>query len=397
MLKKDNTINSNTPEIPDPAIEKPGPSKSSDPAAEILAKRAARRAVASAKMLAFLTVEPPKKDFIFRSLLRGTVGVLVASGSTGKTYLSLEIACCVASKKANDALLQLDISKHGKVVIISAEDPESILHDRIYAIAKHLKFSDEDFVQMSNDIEVVSLLGREATDMNDAFFKNEMLEYATDTRLAIFDTLNRLAGDTDENSNSEMGLLLKSFEFIAARADTGVLILHHSSKDASKNGTQGQQEAARGASSITSNVRWQSFMQRMTEAEAKKLDVSEENSSNFVQFGGTKENYGPRSQPIWLKRNPDGVLLPFSLLSADEKAQAAAVKKRAKAAEDLDLMKNSHATAQAAAKKQEEIDKHVNPNAPFDKGFTTAEPYVKAKMAQQKKVKVAKGRTYAKA
>jgi RecA-family ATPase len=381
-------------------------------AAERLRVRADRRAKASEKMMNYLTVPPPPPDFVWKGFLRGTAGGLIAAGSTGKSYLSIELGMCVASAVANAALLQLEIPVHGPVTIVNAEDPEQIVWERIHAIGKHMK--PEDYKAMADNIEIVSLFGRAETDMMDASFLVEMLEYAHDTRLIIFDTLNRLAGTADENSNGEMGLLLKKFEFIASRANTGVLILHHSSKAASSNGQQHKQESSRGASAITSNLRWQGYMQCMTEDESKAMGVPDVDRHSYVRFGGNKENYGVKTSDIWLKRHDFGVLLPYDFAvqtkAAAEKKKAQAEKtaktKRNQASEYAESLKTTNAQVlRAAAEKQAEIDTHVDPNAPFDAAFTTAEPYVKAKMTPQPKTsdaqkvnpKNASKRNYAKA
>lgn len=278
---------------------------------ELAAQRAGRRKKASEEVLQYFTKSPPQNDFVWRGFLRQTVGAIVAAGSTGKSFWALEAAMCVASAKANESLLQLDIPKHGRVAIFNAEDPPAMVWARIHAIAQFL--DRETMQEVAENIELVPLFGREKTDMNDPVFVRDMLEFAHDCRLVIFDTLNRFAGSADENSNGEMGLLLKSFEYIAAHAGPAVLLVHHSSKAASFSGQQDKQESARGASSITSNLRWQGYMQGLTEDEAPQYGIELEDRSQFVRFGGSKENYGAKTKEQWYQRREHGVLIPCDL------------------------------------------------------------------------------------
>jgi RecA-family ATPase len=156
------------------------------------------------------------------------------------------------------------------------------------------------------------LFGNLGTNIQDMALVESIVDLATyaGVRLIVFDTLNRFSGGADENSNSAMAQVLAQFEYIASKAKVGVLIIHHSNKAASSNGTQHMQESARGAGAITANLRWQAFMQGMTVDEAQDMDISDEDRSLFVQFGGNKENYGERTPATWLKRQARGVLLP---------------------------------------------------------------------------------------
>jgi RecA-family ATPase len=320
MLKKDTTNNPNIPEEDlakayaeaQDTVAKAAATAEATESTELKAKRVARRQASAKIMLKYMTEDPPPADYVWTGFLRGTVGGLIAAGATGKSFLAIEIAMCVASPVANAKLLKFEIPKHGRVAIINAEDPEQVLWERIRAISKQIKMSITEMKDMVYRIEIVSLFGKPETDMMDELFRAHMLEYAHETRLIIYDTLNRLAGESNENDNAEMALLLKGFEYVSARANSAGLILHHSTKGASGKGEQDKQEAARGASSITSNLRWQGYMQTMTKDEAIPLKIKEEDRHQYVRFGGNKENYGSKTPAIWLQRHDKGVLLPVT-------------------------------------------------------------------------------------
>ena len=78
--------------------------------------------------------EPAPLDCVWSGFVAGTVGCLAAAGSTGKSFFAIEVAMGVASNRANAVLLNFEIPKHGKAVIMNAEDPESVIGHRIHAI-----------------------------------------------------------------------------------------------------------------------------------------------------------------------------------------------------------------------------------------------------------------------
>jgi RecA-family ATPase len=374
MLKKVGKDNDSGPVAPDP-LEPP-----QAPAVEQAQQEAERRKASSDRLRMFAKTPPPKQDYVWRGFLRRTVGGVIASGSTGKSFWAMEAAMCVASAKANALLLKLDIPTHGRVVIFNAEDPNEIFWQRFHATCALLDPADID--AMVDNMDFVPLFGRADTDMNDIMFVHELLEYAKGSRLVIFDTLNRFAGEAEENSNAEMALLLKRFEYIAANAGPGVLVLHHSSKNASANGQQHKQESARGASSITSNLRWQAFMQGMSTEEALDLGVAEEQRHNYVQFGGNKENYGQKTPATWLKRHEHGVLLPFDFQAeAEAKAAIRQAKKKEKDATYAETLKTTDAEERRALEARQAADDKVRarygikPDGPPDPTFQKAEPY----------------------
>lgn len=290
--------------------------------AEMRRQRDERRALARSQFLHMVRNEPPPLDFLWPGFLRGTVGAIVAAGSTGKSFMGLELALCVAHRLANLKLLKMDITEHGRVTIFNAEDPEAIIWQRLHAIAKRADLDAQTWEEIADNIYLVSWLGRMDTDLT----KKEILEEAVieseGSRLIVFDTFNRFSGGASENDNAIMGLYMKSFEHIAKVNDAGTLFMHHTAKTMSVEGRQDEQEAARGASSITSNIRWQGFMQTMTKDEVVKYAIDEETRKQYVKFGGSKENYGSSTGERWYERAEGGVLVPIDLAGTTAKRKA---------------------------------------------------------------------------
>lgn len=253
------------------------------------------------------STQPPDTDFVLPGFVAGTVGCLAAAGSTGKSFAAIEAAMGIASAGADLALLNLGIKKHGKVVIFNAEDPDTVLQQRLYSIGQH--FNTDTCKEVAKNLSIKSLMGR-GGDINDPVWFDEILRASTGCRLVIFDTFSRWH-KLSENDNGEMAQVVGQYEQIARETGAAVLFLHHTSKGMSVSGRQDEQQATRGAASITDNARWQGFMQTMSDKEALKFGIADADRKQYVRFGGNKENYGSSGGDRWLERVAGGVLKPI--------------------------------------------------------------------------------------
>ena len=250
--------------------------------------------------------EPPALDFVLPGYLAGTVGCIAAAGSTGKSFWGMEAAMSVASASADAALLQLKPQHHGKVVILNAEDPETVIRKRLFDIGSYLPQEARDDV--SESLQIEALVGK-MTNLLDLKWQDSILRVADGARLLILDTLSRWH-KMNENDNGQMGAVLAVMEMIADKTGAAVLFLHHVSKGMAVSGRQDEQQATRGAAAITDNARWQGYLQTMDQTTAVAMGIEEPDRKSFVQFGGNKENYGQSQNVVWLKRGKGGVLLP---------------------------------------------------------------------------------------
>lgn len=268
-----------------------------------------------AKQLRFIDVlhcfetEPKPLDFVLPGFLAGTVGVIAAAGSTGKSFAAVEMGMSVCSADADKSLLNLGVEHHGRVIIFNAEDPEVIIHQRLHSIGGYLSPAAREEVAEKMIIE--PLVGRQ-TNILDPKWQEAVLRVAEGSRLVVFDTLTRWH-QVDENSNGDMATVLGVFEMICRETGAAVLFLHHVSKSMGRDGRQDEQQATRGAAAITDNARWQGWMQTMSKSEAETLGVDPDNRKRYVRIGGNKENYGQAATERWLERKEGGVLMPVEL------------------------------------------------------------------------------------
>lgn len=250
---------------------------------------------------------PPPLDFVLPGMLAGTVGSLVSPGGVGKSYVALEWAVLVAT---GVNLMGLDFNaKCGRVVMLCAEDPADALQHRLHALGKHLDI--EARRQMDENVDIFPLVGHPFDLMKQSCF-DWALECATGKRLMLIDTLRRIHV-ADENDGGEMAILLGQMERITARTGCSILFLHHTTKAATLNGQGDMQQASRGSSVLTDNIRWQAFLSGMTKEEAKEHSLPDQERGRFVRFGIPKRNYGAPMPDLWLERGDGGVLVPTEL------------------------------------------------------------------------------------
>lgn len=276
-------------------------------------------------ILSAFSKEPPLQDFILPGFLAGTVGALIAPGSTGKSMLALQIACAVASDQAQANTTGLDIKHHGPVLYLNLEDPPAEIERRLHALGKHL-----DMVARQSIAEQLVISARMGvpTDVMHDKFMGSLLKAAADVRLVILDTLSRAHG-MDENDNGAMARLVARLETVVRQTGAALLYLHHTSKAAALAGQGGMAQAARGASALIDNARWCGNLVKMSADEAEKLTdrdfdgrpIGEERRGFFVRYEIGKQNYGSVENAQWYERTAGGILRPVVLKEAATKGK----------------------------------------------------------------------------
>jgi regulatory protein RepA len=248
-------------------------------------------------------------DFVFCGLVAGTVGNISAPGATSKSFVATEIALGVASIETDNQLLKLSSGVEGSVVIYNAEDIPKVVFGRLRSIGDNLSSGAQ--ADALKNIKINCMAGKQPN-IEDNTFLSEVIKECEGKRLIIFDTFTKFH-QKNENDNSQMSQVVSFYEKIATETGAGVLFLHHNRKGAVLNGQQAEQQATRGASSITDNCRWQGFLQKMSEAEAISFGITEVERDLYVKFGGNKENYGTKTVARWLRKHAGGVLLNSDL------------------------------------------------------------------------------------
>jgi hypothetical protein len=305
-----------------------------------------------------LDTPPPPREFLVEGLLaQGVVGTVYSRGGIGKSILLLDLAIRVALAAKgveSDWLCKFPVSRGGKVIIVTGEDPEDEIEGRLYhriqAIASENQVS-HSFIRraIQEQIAVVNFWG--SSDSYGLFRKengklasspsHEKLRMTVEAEkpvLVIFDTRSRFnAGAIDENSNSEVAAEVTHYETFAKCGAT-ILIAHHANK--SSYGEGGSNPGAfRGASAWQDNLRW-----------AMLLSSTGAGSESLIRVEVPKSNYTKPIRPFILRRldNP-----PFAFALVEE--GSVLDPKEARLEEDLkkvmDYLRTHPSTAKTALMK----------------------------------------------
>lgn len=282
---------------------------------------------------------PPQLDFVWPGFYAGTVGILVGSGGSGKSFLALELAMAVSGGQRAD-LLRLEPTSRGKVIYLCLEDPHAILLHRMHAVGQ--RFDEETQDAVADRFFARPAAGK-LLDLLDSKHSAALMRECEGVRLLIIDTLRR-AHSGDENSNSEMAKLLGVCERVCSRTGVSILLVHHTRKGGAGDGGEAQ-HAARGASALVDNARWGACLDRMSEHDAE-THADQDRSTDpllplriherrgfYAKLSYPKPNYGEPRPDSWLRREKGGVLVPARLeyMPAAAKSGDGAARKRAEA------------------------------------------------------------------
>ena len=276
-------------------------------------------------MVAF-TESPPPIDYVLPNMVAGTVGALVSPGGAGKSMLILQLAAQIAG---GPDLLEVGELPTGAVVYLPAEDPPVAIHHRLHALGAHLTAEQRQAV--ADGLLIEPLIGRCPNIMARDWF-DDLKRAAEGHRLMILDTLRRFHIE-EENASGPMAQVIGRMEAIAADTGCAIVFLHHANKGAALAGTGDQQQASRGSSVLVDNIRWQSYLSGMTQAEAEEWGVDEGQRGFFVRYGVSKANYGAPFQECWFRRHEGGVLKP-AVLERQKRQRPAKLKSVARDSND---------------------------------------------------------------
>lgn len=257
--------------------------------------------------------KPEKFDFVLPGLLAGTVGLLVAPGSVGKSFLALEFCISIATGRDVFGLFAGQEFKKGPVCFLSLEDGGPVLHHRLYALREYL--TDEDKAHIEQNFDVFDASGRGfALSMADGSLPSlafcELEAFLTERKpvLLVIDTLNRALGGLNESCSSVASKVLHQIEQLNRKVGCATLILHHANKSSVLNGVSSAQ-GVRGSSAWSDNARWQSNMAVMSESDLSHYEVDHEDRKSWVILDLVKCNHIANTADIWLKRDENGVLV----------------------------------------------------------------------------------------
>jgi len=319
----------------------------------------------------FLEKKPNPPDYLFKNLLiKGIVGGFFATGGTGKSFLLLTMATCLATGEEYGIFRP---SGKFKVLYVAGEDPEGELHRRMFAIADKmglLKSKD-----LSNNLAVYSAAGKigplivlgdngNPTTSESYFWLQRSIENMGGLDVLILDPMSRFYG-LNENDNTHATAWIACLEKLSQDYNLSILFAHHEAKATTTNQkSQLKDSTGRGASALRDGCRWAASLRGMTENAAKSFEVS--NPRDYVEFDISKSNYSqalPNS--IYFKRELDGTLSPVQL-TQNKLARLADILIN----EISDLSNGDHVSRADLQLKKEGAGKKIANNLKFLKGFS---------------------------
>jgi archaellum biogenesis ATPase FlaH len=165
--------------------------------------------------------------YLVKNLIGATsMAVLYGESGTGKTFLALHLALCIA---AGAEFCKRRVRRAG-VIYIAAEAGKSI-ENRV-AAAKHvIEFpSAMPFAAVETPLNLCA----ENADTVPLIAAIRAANLGMPVELIVIDTLSRVMAGANENQPDDMGAFVRNIDRLRAATGAAVLIVHHSGKDASR-------------------------------------------------------------------------------------------------------------------------------------------------------------------
>jgi RecA-family ATPase len=273
----------------------------------------------SARIGHMLDTLPPERSWILPGILPlGVAGMLGGSGGVGKSYATLLLSCCIA--------LEIDFwglgtCAPGSVMILSAEDDRDEMHRRLHTVLRWLMTMYprldvsplRDRLFISDRVGENNLLTRvEERTVVRTMLAEKVVTTASklsDLQMIVLDPLSRFRGG-GANGEEEATRFVEAVEVIRRGTGATVLVPAHTSKDAARGTTTGQ-DVIRGSSALVDGMRWVGTLMAMSQDEARKRGMAPEDARSWVRFDIPKGNYSSPFRGCWLQRQEGGILEPM--------------------------------------------------------------------------------------
>jgi hypothetical protein len=190
--------------------------------------------------------------------LEAGAGILGGAPKSCKSFFALDLCVAIASNTACAGTFQ--VLSPGPVVVLCAEDPHAVISSRLSALARarHRVLS-----QLPIEVIVES-----AVRLPEGLERLEATLAAFKPRLLLLDPLIRLHR-ADENSASEMSVILDGLRKLARTSKSAILLVHHARKAAAGNAGAG----LRGSSDLHAFGDSNLYLRRLTQDSILELKI----------------------------------------------------------------------------------------------------------------------------
>lgn len=245
------------------------------------------------------------------------VGVLAGEGGVGKSTLLTLLAAAVTT---GTPWCGLPVASPGPVLLVMAEEDGQEVWRRLHHTLHALRLPEDQVATVEANLVVLPLAGELCAltqeGGNDtlvtSFCRNlvaaarEMGAEAGGFRLVVLDPLSRFAGPDVEADNAAATRLIQVVERLTALpgptpgVGPTVLLSHHTTKASRLEGTTAA-TAVRGASGLVDGARWVATVTAVR---------GEETATPFLGFAVVKNNYGPTTDFLVLRRDENHEGMP---------------------------------------------------------------------------------------
>lgn len=182
---------------------------------------------------------PPVDWFLDQFLAAGDLAVVQGDPGLGKSMLCMDLAVAVA--QGREEWLGIPLLKHGRVLYVDEENPESLIRDRLDRLGL------EPLSEATNNVRY---LHRQAVrfDKNPYELVEEALDY--DPVLIILDSLTRFHTQDENNAGAISRLFDEGVLPLSREVGATVILIHHVTKTDSNSGFR----RSRGSGDIVANI-----------------------------------------------------------------------------------------------------------------------------------------------
>ena len=238
----------------------------------------------------------------------GIVGVLTATGGTGKSFFLLQLAYMLAG---GYNLGNIRAIKPTRTLYIAGEDTQDEINRRLWNIGNGTFPSHLHACSIYGEVGPLMRLNGNIPERADGFkWLEATIKNHKRLEVLILDPKSRMYG-LDENNSDHATQWIQCIEYLSKKYEITILFSHHTSKT---DGAKISQNMSRGSSAIVDGCRWQAGLVRMDDMTAGKLGI--EHPRLYVEFNAPKSNYAPDiPQSVFFKRNEYGILEPINVKS----------------------------------------------------------------------------------
>lgn len=180
----------------------------------------------------FLAMELEEPEKIMFGICKGNLGLMVAGTNVGKTTLALNLILSIGANKTFHPLFE-EINTGRRVMYIDGEATKSELQADLMTML--MNFEPSEQARIKNNLSIIcdEEIDEESLDLVNPEHLKKIQEKAIEFKpdLIIVDTLSALTTLEDENDNAKVKReIIQPLKNLGKKANTGVLLLHHSGK-----------------------------------------------------------------------------------------------------------------------------------------------------------------------